>query len=220
MDPVLQPDEIEEQEAANEPGRSSRVVFWLVVVGLAGLFLPLYLIGAAIKDNTQTLRDQIAQIDQQEADLSQPGSDQQTLQDELLAARQQLETLSAVNAKLLATHIDWPAVMAVIGNNGYVQMDLISLSQADDQIMLRGQAGAESVVMAYSRMLEESGQFSRVIVQSISLKTLPTPTPPPTTVPSTTPTPSGVEPTPQPLPVQVVEFVILVECASQGGIHE
>jgi hypothetical protein len=53
-------------------------------------------------------------------------------------------------------------------------------------------------------MLEESGQFSRVIVQSISLKTLPTPTP--------APTPTAITPTPAPEET-VVEFVILVGLA-------
>ncbi|MBI5958736.1 MAG: hypothetical protein HY866_08375 [Chloroflexi bacterium] len=221
MSMALDPNEIEGLDEIVETGRPSRMVFWLIIMGLAGLFLPLYLLSTAIKEHNQTLKNDLAQIEQQESELSQPGSEQQTLQDELIKARQRLDLLSTVQTDLIAQHINWPAVMAVVGNNGYVQMELLSLSQANELIMLHGQAQAESVVMAYARMLEESDQFSRVIVQSISLKILPTPTPPPTTEPTVTTTLTSPETTPPPVdPEQVVEFVILVEFNPQGGGNE
>ncbi len=218
---TLELNDIEEQEDVIEAGGSSHAVTWLMALGLAVLFLPLYLISGAIKESNQTLTNDLAEIAQQQTDLSQPGSTQQTLQDDLIKARQRLETLSAGKTNLIASHINWPAVMAVIGNNGYVHMDLLSLSQADNQIVLRGQAQAESIVMTYARMLEESGQFSKVIVQSISLKVLPTPTPPPTTQPVATTTLASPASVPTVVPqAQVVEFVILVECDSTGGSNE
>jgi Tfp pilus assembly protein PilN len=214
VDPAV-PDEVEE---STETGHSPRIALWLVVTSLAGLLLPLYLISAAIKADNRSLEADLASIEQQLSDASQPGEEQQTLQDNLLKARQQLDTLTTVQTDLIAHHINWPAVMAVIGNNGPAQMVLTGLSQADNRIVINGQAQAESVVIAYAHMLEESGQFSRVVVQSISIKVLPTPTPPPTPTPD--PAETAVS-TPAPVaPGQVVEFVILVELQPRGGGNE
>jgi Tfp pilus assembly protein PilN len=215
---AVDPAVLDEMEEPTEAGHSPRIVLWLVVVGLAGLFLPLYLVSAAIKGDNRSLKTDLASIEQQLSDLSQPGEEQQTLQDTLIKSRQQVNTLTAVQSDLNAHHINWPAVMAIIGNNGPVQMVLTGLSQAENRIVISGQAQAESVVMAYAHMLEESGQFSRVIVQSISLKALPTPTPLPTSTPASADTTLS---TPAPAePAQIVEFVILVELQPQEGGNE
>ncbi len=216
-------DELLEMGETEEPvqkGRSSRIIIWLLVLSLAGLFVPLFLSAAAIRQENADLQADMAHIQQTIDSQSQPDPEQQTMEQQLIDARDQYRSLEALETNLQNDHIDWPTVMAVISNFHQAEMMLTSLVQTDGRaLLLRGQAPTEGVVMSYAGMLEESGQFSRVIVQSISLKTLPTPTPAPTptgvavtttavsadAVMSSTPTPASGG--------TVVEFVILAGLA-------
>jgi Tfp pilus assembly protein PilN len=183
----------ETEQAVGTP----RIVLWLVATSLLGLLLPLYLISTTIEDNNQQLQTEITQIDQEIETLSQPQPEQTTLQDTLLRLRRQQQELETLSETLITQHINWPAVITVIGNYAPSPINFTSLAQEGDQITINGEASTEVEVMAYARMLEESDLFTRVVVQSLALTMQPTPSPQP-------------EITPLP-PDQIVEFVILVE---------
>lgn len=211
--------ELDEVEEPVQKGHSSRIIIWLLVLSLSGLFVPLFLSAATIKQENVDLQAEMAQIQQTIESQSQPVPAEQQLEQKLIDARDQYRSLEALVTNLQTDHIDWPVLIAVISNYHQAEMLLTSLVQTDGRaLVLRGQAPNEGAVMTYANMLEESGQFSRVIVQSISLKTLPTPTPAPTPT-AMTPTTTAVSSdsmssTPTPAPEEtVVEFVILVGLA-------
>jgi Tfp pilus assembly protein PilN len=193
---------------------SSRVILWLVVFSVAGLILPLVLISTAIEQNNKTAALDLAQIEEEVNNAKQPEPAEQALRDTLLETKNQRTVLETLRDDLVSQHVNWSAVMAVVGNYGSAKMTLTGLSQSGTQITLSGQAETESTVIAYARMLEETGLFTRVVVQSISLKVLPTSTPTPGVA-----TPTAV-PDVAPGPDQVVEFVILVELRPQEAAHE
>jgi Tfp pilus assembly protein PilN len=216
IDPLVD----EELEQSEETGQSPRIVIWLVVLSLLGLMVPMFLVRAMIQDQTTKVKADVAKVEQDLTDLSKPSSEQNALQDQLLNARTELDTLDTLQTDLTTNYINWPAIMTAIGNYGSAQMQITSLSQAANQILINGQAENETVVMSYARMLEETSLFSRVVVQSMALKMLPTPTPQPTaTPPAETPTPGAATvsaPTPT-NPAPIVEFVILVELSVDQG---
>jgi Tfp pilus assembly protein PilN len=193
---------------------SSQVILWLVVFSVAGLILPLVLISTAIEQNNKTAALDLAQIEEEVNNAKQPEPAEQALRDTLLETKNQRTVLETLRDDLVSQHVNWSAVMAVVGNYGSAKMTLTGLSQSGTQITLSGQAETESTVIAYARMLEETGLFTRVVVQSISLKVLPTSTPTPGVA-----TPTAV-PDVAPGPDQVVEFVILVELRPQEAAHE
>jgi hypothetical protein len=212
---VIRPDAPDQEgEERSNPTVSRRVILWLVVASLAGLYLPGYLIFSAIRDQNLSLQGELAQI-QGTLEGDQPlNPTVQALQDSLEQARDQLNAVQSVRSTLATSHINWPVTMAAIGSYDQSQMMLVGVTQTDNRIVLTGQADDESVVTTYTRRLEQSNLFSRVIVQSMTLNRVPTPTPVSTT-PGTgqTPTPlAGGETVLNPdFRSTFVEFVIMVE---------
>jgi Tfp pilus assembly protein PilN len=179
----------EQYQSRRLPRRA--MILWLVVIGFATFFLPLYLVSASIHDDNARLEDDLQSIQQALTTISSPAPEIQELMDTLAQLQKATNEIEAAYSTIAAGHTDWPAVMAVIGNYNPAQLTLTSLTHADSRIVLNGRATDSSVVAAYAHTLEESQLFSRVVVQS--MKTIATPfvTPGGTESPETTITPTG-----------------------------
>ncbi|MCB9420323.1 MAG: PilN domain-containing protein [Ardenticatenaceae bacterium] len=174
-----------------------KFVPWLIVIGLAILFLPLYAISSTIGADTDRLNAELSNI--QLTMVSEPTVPPEVvaLQSDAADIEAQLSELEGVYANLSADHIDWPEVAAAIRNYDTSRISLTSLQQTDNRLMLTGQAVDDTAVINYARFLEDSGQFARVVVQSITLTT-PSPTPTVQATTAVTPTVAGEAATPTP----------------------
>jgi hypothetical protein len=99
-----------------------------------------------------------------------------SLQAEAADIQTQVNELDAVYTNLSADHVDWPTVASAIRNYDVNRMAINTLQQSENRLTLSGSAVDDSAVINYARLLEDSGYFSRVVVQSITLTT-PSPTP-------------------------------------------
>lgn len=195
-------------------GRLGRLIPWLVVFSLSLLFLPLYLLSASLARENVALEIEVTALGEQLERGPLISTGVQTLQDTLSETVVQISALEVARSTLLQTQIDWPAVMASIGNYNDHTMVVLSLAQADREFLVSGRAWDEPTVIAYAQRLEDSGYFVRVTVQSISTNFIPTPTPLPATA---SPSPSDTpEATPHPLisgasRAKYVEFTIAVQ---------
>lgn len=210
--------------ATPPPKSKSRAGFimWLVVFSLGALIIPLYLTSSTLQQDTTALEEELVVV---QATLnSNPPIDreEQQLRDNLAVERDKIRALEPMKSTLTARHVNWASVMAVLNNYNQSLMSLISLVQNENLVIITGRADKEATVIAYQQTLEASNQFSRIVVQSMSLAQLPTPTLTPTPTPTSTPTPdpsatpsTSIVPTstpaPLPTPETVIEFVILVE---------
>lgn len=170
------------EEAVEEPeSRSgSRIVAWLFALGIAALFLPLYLVSVAIGDATVPLE---AELESLQATLTTPPevrSEELTLTERLLDLRAQLGAIEDVPSTLIAAHTDWPAIMAAVGSYDANRIRLVGFNHENARLTLEGNAVEESAVLEFADALEQTGLFSRVSVQTISVGMQPTPTPVPT----------------------------------------
>lgn len=180
-------DSTEENEASF--GQTLRkFVPWLIVIGLAILFLPLYAISSTIGADSDRLNAELSNI--QLTLVSEPTAEPEvvSLEAEAAAVQAQLSELEAIYNNLSADHVDWPSVAAAIRNYDANRVTLTGLEQSEDRLMLRGWAVDDTAVINYARLLEDSEQFSRVVVQSI---TLTTPQPTPTVAATKTVTPTA-----------------------------
>lgn len=171
------------------------IILWLVVIGLAILFLPLYLISTVIGADVARLEGELSEMQLALAAEPTVNPTVVVLQQEVAAAQAQANELSAVQTNLTSGQINWPQVMTALNNYDTNQLAIDALAQTDNRLLITGQAIDDAAVIAYARQLEDSGQFARVVVQSISL--LPTPQFTPTVTPTLAPT---VEPTPTTAP--------------------
>lgn len=168
------------------------LVLWLVALGLLLLFVPLYFLGSTIQADTLRLESELSQAQLGLASEPTPNPTTLALQSQITQTQQQISQLSAIQTNLTANQTNWPEVLAAIRDYDTNQISLTGLTQADNRLTITGQAHDDSLVIAYAQRLEASGQFNRVVVQSISLL----PTPPATATPTTTPTTAVADATP------------------------
>ncbi len=173
------------------PKSSSRFVWWLVVMGLGLLFLPLYMTAAALQSDSDSLQADLAIY--QATLTAVPTVDPQTqaATDALSETRVQIAQLDSAN--LSTQHVNWPLIASIIVNYDVTQLAVFSVQQEGYNVVVTGQATSELAVMNYVQALSDSEQFKRVVLQSIKL-----------TVP-TSPLPSGER------AARLAEFAILLE---------
>lgn len=159
------------------------VIFWFAILGLTIIFIPLFLFAKSLRDEVSQLEGTVVPLETAVSGTQTAGIST-TLDDDLATLNEQIAEISKLDPTLEAGQINWPLAMSAIQNiNGDVTLNTVS--QANNQLIVRGQAGSETAVLNYAQQLENSGQFNRVVVQSIVV--LPTATPvPPTTTPNPT----------------------------------
>ena len=192
------------------PARASRIIVWLVVLGLGVLILPLYLIGATIKGENARLEAESQQIQQTLESPPPVSAEEQALTDTLSQIRASVNEIEAARSRFAASHIDWPSVMTMLANYDPAQMGLTGLTQTENRVVLNGEANNEAIVTAYAQMLGQSDRFRRVVVQSMTKQVLPTPTPT-----ASAPAASGETTPGTGFRAEYVEFVILIELKAQ-----
>jgi Tfp pilus assembly protein PilN len=198
----LSPDNLSAELRQRQSQRGT-IVLWLVAASFLILLVPLYLVSAAVRGDAARLETNIQAAQQALTTVNTPEPEIQELMDEITQVQGSISEIEQAYSGVAASHLNWPAVMAAIGNYDPSQLILDSVTQADNRVTLQGRAIGDSAVIAYSRALEETDLFARVVVQSMSLIATPFATPVTRTVePSSTPlTPTAtVSPTASPTP--------------------
>ncbi|MCP5099243.1 MAG: hypothetical protein GY943_27130 [Chloroflexi bacterium] len=171
--------------------RSGTLILWLVVLGLMVLFIPLYFVATTLQTNVVQLESDLAPL---EAALTvEPQSPSTELSQSLSEIQAQVDQFAGVAPALTVGNINWPDIINTIRNVDSAQLALTSITQSDNQLIITGRAVDDTAVIDYARELETSGQFKRVVVESIVLVTTPFASP--------TPTATAVAPTSNPAAV-------------------
>jgi hypothetical protein len=168
---------IDDEDDGVEPeqtGGGSRLIRWLIVFGLALLFMPLYLISTTIKEDTVPLKTTLVSLQQTLASTPRPNQANLDLRATLSLAQKQAIELENARPTLVANHFDWPAAIMTIGNYDQSVLALTSIVQTETRITLTGQSDNEATAMTYAQSLRDAGLFQRVTVQTITLKAAPT----------------------------------------------
>jgi hypothetical protein len=98
-----------------------------------------------------------------------------------------------VHRQLVAAHVDWPGILALIAAYDDKQVILTGVSQTENRLVITGRTSHDTAVVVYANSLEDSDRFSRVVIQSItSLAT-------PPAAPLATPTQAYTSDSPQPI---------------------
>jgi Tfp pilus assembly protein PilN len=166
-------DDLDAAPEDDKSRRSSRLILWLVVAGLGFLLLPLYQISTTINSDNLALQSTLENLQATLASTPKPQPANQALKDKLILVQKQVSILEGIQPTLAAGHVDWLTTLNVIAGYNPAQITLTGLAQPDNRLLLTGQADDESTVMDYAQMLKDSNRFNRVIVQSITSKSLP-----------------------------------------------
>ena len=153
------------------------ITLWVIVIGLAACFVPLYLIASGIRNDAIRVNGELQLIQKSLTAVPTPGPDVQKLMTAVAQVDAPAKEIRDAQATITASHTDWRPVMSAIGNYDSNQLTLTALNQNGNQIILNGRAASDSVVTTYVRALEGSNLFSRVVLQSIKAIGTPTATP-------------------------------------------
>ncbi|MCA9956303.1 MAG: PilN domain-containing protein [Anaerolineales bacterium] len=181
-----------------EPKSVVPMLLWLGVLALVILFIPLYLTSRSLADDVVKLETEL--FGQQTAVAAAPNlpPEDAPLLVTLTAVHDQSAQIDALVPTLAAENVDWLAALSVINDGNSSEIRLTGLEQSGSQLLIRGQAASDEAVAAYTQMLEASGRFAAVEVQSVVPVAVPfmSPTPAPTATPTTavtiTPAPTAV----------------------------
>ncbi|MCB8926592.1 MAG: PilN domain-containing protein [Ardenticatenaceae bacterium] len=199
-------DELEALTSENDDPGAGRagvppVILWLGVLGLAILFIPLYLTANTL--NNEIIRLESDLLPLQTALAATPGvlPAAQDLAVTLTAVHNQTDQMQTILPTLAAENVDWQAAMSVINNVDGSGLMLTGLEQTGNRLVLQGRAVNDAFVISYAQQLEDSGQFAGVTIQSITQETEPFLSPTPTPLlPTATATPAVTN---TPLPTAV-----------------
>ena len=144
-------------------------MLWLVVLGLVLFFIPLALISSGARDDADRLQANLGAIQASLTFVPTPPPEIRALMGTLSQVDAQATQVQAVYPTLKAARSGWPALAAAIGNYDPNQLTLTSVTQTDNRVTLSGGASSDAAVVAYSDALQQSGLFSRVIVQSLKV---------------------------------------------------
>lgn len=166
-------EEPDTQETAKQrTGCISRMMLWLIVLGLGCLLIPLNLTSTRIKSEVANVEVQLADIQATLEGGPAADSQTQTLTDTLTQTRAIIGEIKSVQSDLTANHINWPAAMAVINNYDRGRIEVTGFTQTENRLILTGHAVDEVAVTSYAGSIEDSSLFDRAIVQSIQLSSL------------------------------------------------
>ncbi len=171
------------------------LLLWLIAGSLLLALVPFGLFSRSLRDDILAAEVEIEQIQSQLAEEPTPEPDVQPLLATLEALERKITQVEDVADSISGTYVYWPAAMDAVRRYDPQQLALTALNHQEQQIILQGEAVNDAVVVDYTRSLEASRLFSRVLIQSIHLlnrealtaTVTPTPMPTPTvTMPSAT----------------------------------
>ncbi len=166
------------------------IVLWLIAAAMLIFFLPLYLIATTIHTDAVNLNADLKSVQFSLTNVPTALPEVQKQLTPLAQVQGQINQVAPVYATLTSPRYDFPGAFQAIANYDSSQMLLSSLTRNTAQLTLNGRASQEDVVVAYARALEQSGQFARVVVQSIQAIATPVITPTNTLTPTATLTPT------------------------------
>jgi Tfp pilus assembly protein PilN len=180
MAPALDPEELDElldgvaEEPAEEedppPSLLARLGPWMIVLSLLIVFLVMFMTLNVLRELNGPLSDEVqAMASTLEANVETQSQEEADANEVLLQAIGQVNALEQLTATLSPSHFDWPMAMTALGNYDHKQVEITSLMQNGQQIVIEGGAADEAAVMLYVSALREYPEFSRVVVQSITL---------------------------------------------------
>ncbi len=169
------------------------LALWLAIIGTSLLFLPLFLTAKTIREDNLRLAAALSQAQTAAASVPTLPAEVQRLQATATQLQAQIDQLGPAYRQLVAGHVDWPDILAILSHYDDTQAVLTGVSQTENRLVITGRASNDTAVMAYAKLLENSDRFSRVVIQSItSLAT-------PFATPFATPTQASASDMPQPI---------------------
>ena len=135
-------------------------LLWLIAGSLLLALLPFGLLSRSLGSDIQAAGAELAQIQAQLRESPTPPPDVVPLLATLETLQQQVEQLESTAGTLRRASINWSIVADTVRQYDPQQLTIVALTQERRQIVLKGEAIRDEVVVDYKQSLEASGLFS------------------------------------------------------------
>lgn len=147
---------------------NSRLILWLLILSLAGLSLPLLLVGTTLQEDLVTMNAEIT-VQQTTLEASLPENpERQQLLTQLNQVKTDFNVLNSLYTSLVDNSINWSELMSALGVYEAGQLILTGIEQNEAHLIVTGQALEETAIMNYAIKLRENPIFNTVTVQTIT----------------------------------------------------
>lgn len=169
---AVEAEEAEQNQTPSKPSLLTRLILWLVVMSMSFLFVSMTLVTSSVQERNATLQAELTSLEEQVAVTPEPDPQEEALTEQLSQVRSQVNILNTVGNTLTSGYVDWRGAAAQISAYDGTQIAMTGLVQTDNRLVITGRAKDEHSVIDYVHHLETYPNFERIIVQSISLKTI------------------------------------------------
>lgn len=148
----------------------SRLAIGFVLLALGILFVAFLLMSSTLRDMTGKLNKEARELATMLAVTPTPSAEESALQTALNQERLNLNALVSIRVTLDKAFVVWPAIMSAISQYDSNVINVITLTLTERRINLTGYAASENQVMEYVQSMRNSGRFSQVVMQSVSVQ--------------------------------------------------
>lgn len=146
------------------------IVLQVLALGLVALAVPLYLVFGQLRDDVTQTERQLTEVQANLTALSTPSAEVQQLSDQVAQTEALLDALATAPPPV---GVDWPQLASAIAGYDAQKIVLVTLTEADNGIILEGRAVDNAAVVAYIKALSASPLFLDIERQSV--RTVPAP---------------------------------------------
>jgi Tfp pilus assembly protein PilN len=142
-------------------------ILWLVALSALLLIVPLLFASRVLDRDIDRLGSGMQQMQDELLTVSAPEPEVEGLRGELADVDGAIEELESLYSSISGGSANWSGALAAVADFDPLDLTLLSIAQEDKRLTLTGQARDDAAVIDYARSLEETGLFSRVVVQSV-----------------------------------------------------
>ncbi|MBN8639621.1 MAG: PilN domain-containing protein [Anaerolineae bacterium] len=164
--------ELDDDDDGSGSTNIGRILIGVFILVLCLILAGLVIITSTVKDLNGPLQEQATQLAETLQSTPPDAQEEVDLRATLDVVRANANSLGSLLSTLEPSYFNWAETMNYLGQYDPTMMLLVGIAELNGGIVVNGQASSEETVMAYVDALRRNPQFSRVIIQSLTLRTI------------------------------------------------
>lgn len=161
-----------DDEDESGSNRLMRMLTWLVIAVLSLVMVGLLVVNRTVQELNAPLPARATELASTLAAPPGISGEESNMRATIESVLAQANALSAVISTLEPGYFNWTAAMRYLGNFDANTLNLTGIAEMNGGIVLNGQADDERAILTYVDALNRAPQFARVVIQSITMRTL------------------------------------------------
>ncbi|MBK8032962.1 MAG: PilN domain-containing protein [Chloroflexi bacterium] len=164
--------ELDDEDDGSGSPNLGRILLGVFILVLCLILAGLVIITSTVKDLNGPLQEQATQLAETLQSTPPDAQEETNLRATLDVVRTNANSLGSLLNTLEPSYFNWAETMNYLGQYDPNTLAIVGIAEMNGGMVVNGQANSEETVMAYVDALRLNPQFSRVIIQSLTLRTI------------------------------------------------